>query len=146
MTIYHCFLYNFIFQELFILHLCHKAALSIPSGNFYTLVWTFGEGSGIPLQYSCLENPMYGGAWWAAVHGVADTTEWLHFHFSLSCIGEGNDNRLQCSFLENPRDGGAWWAAVCGVTQSWIWLKWLSSSSDELIKWQPRGSRDVLEK
>ena len=30
-----------------------------------------GEGSGTPLQYSCLENPMDGGAWWAAVHGVA---------------------------------------------------------------------------
>ena len=37
-----------------------------------------------------------------------DTTEWLHFHFSLSCIGEGNGNPLQCSCLENPRDGGAW--------------------------------------
>ena len=36
-----------------------------------------GEGSGNPLQFSCLENPMGGGAWWAAVHGVAksDTTE-----------------------------------------------------------------------
>ena len=33
-------------------------------------------------------------------------TEWLHFHFSLSCIGEGNSNPLQCSCLENPRDGG----------------------------------------
>ena len=31
----------------------------------------FGEGEGTPLQYSCLENPMDGGAWWAAVHGVA---------------------------------------------------------------------------
>ena len=30
-----------------------------------------GEGNGTPLQYSCLENPMNGGAWWAAVHGVA---------------------------------------------------------------------------
>ena len=29
-----------------------------------------GEGNGTPLQYSCLENPMDGGAWWAAVHGV----------------------------------------------------------------------------
>jgi len=47
-----------------------------------------------------------------------DTTERLHFHFSLSSIGEGNGNPLQCSCLENPRDGGAWWAAVCGVTQS----------------------------
>ena len=35
-----------------------------------------------------------------------DTTERLHFHFSLPCIGERNDNPLQCSCLENPRDGG----------------------------------------
>ena len=40
----------------------------------------------------------------------SDTTERLHFHFSLSCIGEGNGNPLQCSCLENPRDGGA-----CGL-------------------------------
>ena len=48
----------------------------------------------------------------------SDMTEWLHFHFSLSCIGEGNGNPLQCSCLKNPRDGGAWWAAVYGVSQS----------------------------
>ena len=48
----------------------------------------------------------------------SDTTEQLHFYFSLSCIGEGNGNPLQCSCLENPRDGEAWWAAVYGVTQS----------------------------
>ena len=59
----------------------------------------------------------------------SDTTEQLHFHFSLSCIGEGNGNPLQCSCLENPRDGGACWAAVYGVAQSWTRLKWLSSSS-----------------
>ena len=35
--------------------------------------WTQGEGNGTPLQYSCLENPMDGGAWWAAVHGVAQS-------------------------------------------------------------------------
>ena len=56
----------------------------------------------------------------------SDTTERLHFHFSLSCIGEGNGNPLQCSCLENPRDRGAWWAAVYGVAQSWTRLKWLS--------------------
>ena len=53
----------------------------------------------------------------------SDTTERLHFHFSLSCIGEGNGNPLQCSCLENPRDGEAWWAAVSGVTQSRTRLK-----------------------
>ena len=59
----------------------------------------------------------------------SDTTEWLHFHCSFSCIGKGNGNPLQCSCLENPRDGGAWWAAVYGVAHSWTRLKWLSSSS-----------------
>ena len=59
----------------------------------------------------------------------SDTTERLHFDFSLSCIGEGNGNPFQCSCLENPRDGGAWWAAVYGVAQSRTWLKQLSSSS-----------------
>ena len=61
-------------------------------------------------------------------HEESDTTEWLHFHFSLSCIGEGNGNPLQGSCLENPSDGGAWWAAVYGVTQSWTRLTWLRSS------------------
>ena len=59
----------------------------------------------------------------------SDTTERLHFHFSLSCIGEGNGNPLQYSCLENPRDRGAWWAAVYGAAQSWTRLKRLSSSS-----------------
>ena len=41
-----------------------------------------GEGNGTALQYSCLENPMDGGAWWATAHGgrkESDTTERLHF-------------------------------------------------------------------
>ena len=53
----------------------------------------------------------------------SDTTEQLHFDFSLSCIGKGNGNLLQDSCLENPRDGGAWWAAVYGVAQSRTRLK-----------------------
>ena len=69
----------------------------------------------------------------------SDTTERLHFHFSLACIGEGNGNPLQCSWLEHPRDGGAWWAAIYGVAQSRTQLKQLSSSSSsssshELLK------------
>ena len=62
-------------------------------------------------------------------HWESDTTEQLHFHFSLPCTGEGNGNPLQCSCLENPRDEGAWWAAVSGVAQSRTRLKQLSSSS-----------------
>ena len=76
---------------------------------------------------------MDGGAWWAAIHGVAKSQTRLHFHFSLSCIGEGNGNPLRCSCLENPRDGGAWWAAVCGVTQNWTRLKRLSRSSSSKV-------------
>ena len=50
---------------------------SIPGSGRYP-----GEGNGNPLQYSCLENPMDGGAWWT-VHGSkeSNTTERLHFHF-----------------------------------------------------------------
>ena len=53
----------------------------------------------------------------------SDTTEQLHFHFSLSCTGEENGNPLQCSCLENPRDGEAWWAAGYGIAQSRTQLK-----------------------
>ena len=68
-----------------------------------------GEGNDYPLQYSCLENSMDRGVWWLHPwsHKELDITEWLHFHFSLSCIGEGNGNPLQYSCLENPRDRGA---------------------------------------
>ena len=54
---------------------------------YFLSLWIFGEGNGTPLQYSCLENPMDGGAWWAAGHGVAksrtrlsDFTFTFHFH------------------------------------------------------------------
>ena len=60
-----------------------------------------------------------------------DTTERLHFQFSLSRFGKGTGNPLQCSCLENPRDGGAWWAAAYGVAQSWTRLS--SSSSNIYI-------------
>ena len=43
-----------------------------------------GKGNGTPLQYSCLENPMDGGAWWAAVHGVARSrTQLSNFTFTF---------------------------------------------------------------
>ena len=85
------------------------------------------EGNGTPLQYSCLENPMDGGAWKAAVHVVAKSRTGLSdFTFHFHALENGNP--LQCSCLENPRDGGAWWAAIYGVTQSRTQLKRLSSN------------------
>ena len=102
----------------------HSSSLSecsrIGAGGPY-LTYQFRVPSWFPLQYSCLENPMDGGAWQAAVHGVAksrtrlsDFTFTFHFHTL---------NPLQCSCLENPRDGGTWWAAVSGVSQSRTRLK-----------------------
>ena len=73
----------------------------------------------------------------------SDTTEWLHFHFSLSCIGKGNGNPLHYSCLENHRDGGAWWAALYGVTQSQTRLKRLSSSIENgQKKWTGSSKRE----
>ena len=74
----------------------------------------------------------------------SDTTEQLHFHFSLSCTGEGNGNPLQCSCLDNPRDRGAWWAAIYGVTKSWTWLKWLNSSKKGPDLEAVGGWRDII--
>ena len=58
-----------------------------PKPKLHSFFLAVREGNGTPLQYSCLENPMDGGAWWAAVHGVAksqtqlsDFTFTFHFH------------------------------------------------------------------
>ena len=67
----------------------------------------------------------------------SDTTERLHFHFSLSCLGEGNGNPLRYSCLENPRDGGAWLASIYGIAQSRTLMKWLSSSSSSRYSQNP---------
>ena len=85
-----------------------------------------GEGNGNPLQYSCLERPVDRGAWWAAIHRVAQSRTRLKRLSMHACIGEGNGNPLQCSCLENPRDRGAWWAAVYGVVRSRTRLKRLN--------------------
>ena len=51
---------------------------------FRSVVTILGEGNGNPLQCSCLENPMDGGAWWAAVPGVAKSRTRLRLHFHAS--------------------------------------------------------------
>ena len=69
-----------------------------------------GEGSGNPLQCSSLESPRDGGAWWAAVYGVAQSRTLLKW-LSSSSSNSGN-----------PTDGDTWNAAVHGVTNSWTRL------------------------
>ena len=58
------------------------------------------EGDGTPLQYSCLENPMDGGAWWAAVHGVAKS--WIRlsdFTFTFHSHALEKEMATHCSVL-----------------------------------------------
>ena len=114
-----------------------------------------GEGNGIPLQCSCLENPVAREACWAAVHGVTQSrTRLKRLSSSSSTVapvvknlpvnagdvrdsgsipeserspGEGNGNPLQYSCLENSMDRGASKAIVRGVTQSRMRRKWLST-------------------
>ena len=84
--------------------------------NSIKLVWQWKPTLVLLPGKSHGQRSLVGYSPWG--HKELDTTEQLHFHFSLSCIGEGNGNPLQCSCLENPRDGGAWWAAVYGFAQS----------------------------
>ena len=79
----------------------------------YLLYDPIREDSGTPLQYSCLENPMDGGAWWVAVHGVAKSwtqlsyfTFTFHFHALeremvthssvLACESQGRGSLVSC--------------------------------------------------
>ena len=72
-----CLLYNFVFlaagflRESAPIVYFSPTRLQLPDSWMATSRNLLGEGNGTPLQYSCLENPMVRGAWWAAVHGVA---------------------------------------------------------------------------
>ena len=84
--------------------------------NWTQLSPYIGEGNGNPLQYSCLENSVDGGAWWTAVHGVAQSRTRLKQLSMRACIGEGHGNP-QYSCLEHPMDRGAWQAMVHRVAE-----------------------------
>ena len=85
-----------------------------------------GEGNGTPLQYSCLETPMDGGAWWAVVHGVSK----VGHDFTFTFLHWRRKWQPTPVFLPGESQGrGAWWASVYGVAQSRTRLKRLGSSS-----------------
>ena len=118
--------------------------------HFHFSLSCTGEGNGNPLHCSCLENPRDGGAWWAAVYGVAQSRTRLKRLSSSSSSGKEppsqckrhkrrkfdpwvgrspggeHGNPLQYSCLENPMDRRFWWATVHRVTKSQTWLKRLS--------------------
>ena len=89
------------------------------------------NGNGTLLQHSCLENPMDGGAWWAAVHGVTKSrTRLSDFPFTFHSPALEKEMATYSNVLAWRTPGrGAWWTAVYGVTQSRTRLKRLSSSS-----------------
>ena len=86
----------------------------------YKHTQVLGKGNGTPLQYSCLENPVDGGAWWAAVHGVAKSqTRLSDFTFTFHFPALEKEMATHSSVLAWRIPGtGAWWAAVYGVAQS----------------------------
>ena len=82
----------------------------------------YGEGNGTALQSFCLENPMDGGAWWAAVHGVAKSrTRLSDFTFTFHFHALEKEMATHSSVLAWRIPGmEAWWAAIHGVAQSQI--------------------------
>ena len=116
-------------------------------GVYMSVPLSHGEGNGTPLQYSCLETPMDGGAWWAAVHGVAKSqTRLSNFTFTFRFHALEEEMATHSSVLawripgtEEP--GGL----PYGVAQCQTRLKRLSSSSSSsshsLNVWQSFLSR-----
>ena len=95
---------------------------------------TSREGNGTPLQYFCLENPMDGGAWWAAAHGVTRVGhDWATSLSLFTFMHWRRKWQPTPVFLPGESQGWeAWWAAIYGVAQSWTRLTRLSSSSTNL--------------
>ena len=95
----------------------------------------FGEGNGTPLQYSCLENPMDGGPWWATVHGVAKSRTRLSgftFTFHFSALEKEMATHSSVLAWRIPGTGEPGGLLYIGVAQSRTRLKRLSSSRNML--------------
>ena len=92
---------------------------TVYGGSCCLVLWqcivSSGEGNGTPLQYSCLENPMDGGAWKAAVHGVARSrTRLSDFTFTFHFHALEKEMATHSSVLAwiIPGTGGAWWLSM----------------------------------
>ena len=101
--------------------------LSIPqSGRFR------GEGNGNPLWYSCLEDPMNRGAWWATVHGVTKSQVWLK---RLSMQSNSELPEIP-EILDSPESGLLRWVQGILPWESWLPLHlWQLLHSAEKVEW-----------
>ena len=92
---------------------------------YQVLCLIIGEGNGTPLQYSCLENPMDGGAWCCSPwgHCELDTTEWLRFHFSLSSLEKEMATHSSVLAWRIPGTGEPGGLPSMGVAQSQTGMK-----------------------
>ena len=112
--------------------------------HFCFLLFCIGEGNGNPLQYSCLENPMDGGAWWAAIYGVAQSRTWLKRLSSSSSTIELAEKAMAPH--SSTLAGKIPWMEKPGRLQSMgslgVWHDWATSLSLFTCmlwrrKWQP---------
>ena len=108
----------------------------------------FGEGNGTPLQYSCLENPMDGGAWWAAVHGVAKSQTLLSdFNFTFHFYALKKEMATHSSVLSWRIPGmgetgglpsmgshrvGQDWSNLAAAAAGWFWFSQCRAMKDHV--------------
>ena len=107
------------------------------SPHFVMAIYIFGEGNGNPLQYSCLENPMDGGTWWAKVHGVAKSRT-VAYLFQCHKYEPWNNYTNQSNVKKHF---WKWWLKnwiyriICGqsVTSECNYYMWAEDTSEVLI-------------
>ena len=96
-----------------------------------------GEGNGTPLQYSCLENPLDGGAWWAAVHGVPRSQAWLSDDFAFTFTFRHWRRKWQPTPVFLPGESQGWQSLVgCHL--------WGRTESDTTEATQQQQHQDVF--
>ena len=116
-------------------------------------MWLNGEGNGTPLQYSCLESPIDGGVWWAAVHGVAKSQTWLSdftltFHFpALEKEMATHSSVLAWRIPETGEPGGLLSVGSHRVGHDWSDLAAAAAAEKSLTTWAKmvQGQQEGME-